>query len=119
MATPEEDYATLDDVEIFDTVSRNVFKQEFKHLKKRLDKQESLSFNIIIGSVGATFLVLIGLAYSTWLFMAGYNESFIETKDVIQGEIQEMRKENFEFKESLLKEEREQKPVLKPAPVTP
>lgn len=108
MPTPEEkDYSTFDEVQLSEEISRQVFNSEFRHLKKRLDKQESISFNIIVGAVLATFLVLIGLFFSTWLFMAQYNESFIQTRDVIQSEMQEMRKENFEFKESLVKEDRD------------
>ncbi|MBP5993898.1 MAG: hypothetical protein KA731_03230 [Candidatus Moranbacteria bacterium] len=122
MVTPpeEQDYATFDEVKISEEVSRQVFNTEFKYLKERLDKQESISFNIIVGAVIATFLVLVGLFFSTWLFMAQYNSSFIQTRDAIQSEIQQTRKENFEFKESLLKEAKgnEQKPITKPVPVS-
>lgn len=105
MPRPEEkNYSTFEEAEISAEISKRVFDSEFKHLKERLDKQESVSFNIIIGAVLATFLILAGLTFSTWLFMAQYNQSFIQTRDTVQGEMQEMRKENFDFKESLITE---------------
>jgi hypothetical protein len=96
-----DDYASLDEAEVTQQISRHVFNSEFRLLRKRLDKQESLSFNIIIGAIVATFLVIFGLCYSTWLFMAEYNMAYLETSSSLEGQVEELRKENFEYREAL------------------
>ena len=102
--------ASFEEVEISAEISRQISTQvsqqllgsEIRHLKERLGKLEAQNSNVVTSVVVATFVVLGGLAYSTWLFMAEYDRSFLQTQEVIQGQIQELRKENFEFRESLL-----------------
>jgi hypothetical protein len=107
---PPDDFASFEEVEISEEISRKVseevsqrvFDTQFRDLQERLNKQESLSFNIIIGAVIATFLLMVSLCFSTWLFMFSYNEYTNNAMSEFSGKIDDLRKENFEFKESIL-----------------
>ncbi len=76
MAFIKLDEATVQAL-VAETVSKDLFTREFGDLKKRLetqekklDKQESLSFQVIVGVLLAAFLVYIATAIQIALYAA-------------------------------------------------
>ena len=103
-------HASIDDItgfgeaEVSSQIANRVFEDKFKTLTTRLEKQESISFNIIIGSVLVLFFSLAGFCWGTWIFIGGYNQHYLDVEKSFQKEINDLRKENFEFKEKLLQD---------------
>ena len=65
MTSPPEDQLKLNIIEstardAAEDVAKKVFEDEFSELKKALEKQQALSWGIIIG-VGVAFILTIGI----------------------------------------------------------
>jgi len=57
---PEESFTPISKVTEPAAISREVFNREFSDLKKQIEEQKSLSWNIIIG-IGVAFFITIGV----------------------------------------------------------
>lgn len=95
MALIKLDEATVQ-AALAETVSKDLFEREFGGLKKRLEKQEDQSFQVIIGVLIASVLILVALAVQIWLFCASYNQNFLEAQATFGQNITDLKKENVE-----------------------
>ncbi len=78
-----------------DQIATKVFEQEFKQLKDRLEKQESLSQNIIFGSLVVVVITVAGLIWGAWTFIGEYNQHYLDTEAEFQKEIGDFKKGKF------------------------
>ena len=107
---------------VAESVSKEVFERDFGDMKlrleaqeRKLEKQENLSWQVIVGVLVASFLVLIGLVTQVWFFIAGYNERSLESEKQYLQSVQELRKENLDM-ELRLKQQMEEVKSSNPAP---
>lgn len=72
-------------------VADGVFKALFEKEKGKMDGRVS---KLIYGGIVATALVLVVIVFSTWWFMAGYHQHYLDTQAILTGEISDLEKEN-------------------------
>lgn len=91
-----------------EAVSKGVFDTELKNVKDELEKQATRSDNITIGVVVASILILVvtvvTLVWDSHKFMAEYNQHYLDTQNKFTEEVSDLRKENSDIKEMLLRE---------------
>jgi hypothetical protein len=105
MASNNDDFLGFEEARAQSQIANQVFEERFKHVTERLTRQESLSMNVITGSVVGLFLVLATLIWGAWAFIASYNTHYIQTEKSFSEQINQLRKENFDFKEEIIKDE--------------
>jgi len=86
------------------TVSKEIFDREFGELKKRLEKQENQSFQVIIGVLIASVLILITIAVSVLLFVADFNQNILSAKQEFSDLNNNISEDNADLETSLLLE---------------
>ncbi len=89
---------------VADSVFNVLFEQRMEGVLERLGKQESQSFQIMLGSVIAAFLILAALIWGAWEFIGEYNQHYLDAQKSFLDEINILRKENFELKDTLSRE---------------
>ncbi len=96
-----DDFAGFEEAEvssqIAEKVANSVFKAEFKHLQRRLDRQESTSIAIMLGSVVAMFLITAGLIWDSRAFMGEYNQRYLDSETRYLEEVSEFKNEQYEM----------------------
>lgn len=96
-----------------EATAKTVFEQEFANLKKGLEAQQRISWQIVVG-VAIAFLFTIGLvAVEIILFHSRSNKDLLDLQNQSFQEIQELRRENFEMELRLQKNINEIGPELK------
>jgi len=88
--------------EVAESVSRDLFNREFQKLRSDLKKQESRTFQIMIGALVASFLIVLTILVEGWIFMANYNQHYLEAEKSFMQETESLKKENSETKQMLL-----------------
>jgi len=86
------------------TVSKEIFDREFGELKKRLEKQENQSFQVIIGVLIASVLILITIAVSVLLFVADFNQNILSAKQEFSDLNNNISEDNADLETSFLLE---------------
>jgi hypothetical protein len=75
-------------------VAEGVFKKLFEDARKAMDGKVS---KMVYGGIIATVLVLIALVCSTWLFMSGYQQHYLDTQLSFNEQLNTLRKENMDL----------------------
>ena len=98
----------LDEATNFNAVAestyRTILERELKEIKEKLKEQKSNIRNIMIGAVVVTILFVLGIIWNSHQFMADYNQHYLDTQNKFTEEMNDLRKENADIKETLLRE---------------
>lgn len=79
----------------YENIREKIEKQD-EHIREKIEKQEKFTGNLIFGVVIAAIFISISIILSTWFFIQDYSN--------FQTNINELRKDNFEFKNEMIKE---------------
>jgi len=98
----EADPTTI--IPLGEATAETVFRREFANLRKGLEDQQRLSWQIVIG-VAIAFLFTIGLVgVEIMLFHTRADRDLLDLQNKYFQEVQELREKNFEMELRLQKE---------------
>lgn len=100
----KEETDPTDIIPLGEATAETVFRREFANLRKGLEDQQKLSWQIVIG-VAVAFLFTIGLVgVEIMLFHTRADKDSIDLQNQYFQQIQDLRKQNFEMELRLQKE---------------